>query len=61
MNETMIGAEEFDRMFDEGDMRYLDYVDFSKTTRPGFEQEKVSISLPNGCFLLSTRKQSALA
>jgi hypothetical protein len=47
MNKAIIDAAEFDRMFDEGDERYLDYVDFSQTTRPGLEQQKVSVSLPN--------------
>jgi hypothetical protein len=47
MNKATIDADEFDRMFDEGDERYLDYVDFSQTTRPGLEQQKVSVSLPN--------------
>jgi hypothetical protein len=47
MNKKTIDAEELDRMFDEGDMRYLDYFDFSKMTRPGLEQQKVSVSLPN--------------
>ena len=46
MDKSIIDAEELDRMFDEGDERYLDYFDFSETTRPGLEQEKISVSLP---------------
>jgi hypothetical protein len=44
----MISAEEFDRIFDEGEEDILQYFDLTKTTRPGLEQEKVSVSLPKG-------------
>jgi hypothetical protein len=37
MNKTTIDAEEFDRMFDEGDMEYLNYVDFDKIFDEGEE------------------------
>jgi hypothetical protein len=47
MKRKTIDAEEFDRLFDEGDMRYLDYVDFENIRRPGLEPEKIAISLPN--------------
>jgi hypothetical protein len=57
MNKTTIDAEEFDRMFDEGDMEYLNYVDFDKATRPGLEQEKVSISLPK--WMISSLDEEA--
>ncbi|MDR2492195.1 MAG: BrnA antitoxin family protein [Coriobacteriales bacterium] len=57
MTKQVIDAEELDRMFDEGDERYLDYFDFSKTTRPGLEQEKVSISLPK--WMLSSLDKEA--
>jgi hypothetical protein len=40
-------AEEMEHLFDEGDMRYLEYFDLSKTTRPDLVQEKINISLPS--------------
>ncbi|MDR0500424.1 MAG: BrnA antitoxin family protein [Coriobacteriales bacterium] len=52
----MISAEEFDRMFDEGDMRYLEYVDLENTRRPGLEPEKIAISLPNWMVRLLDRE-----
>jgi hypothetical protein len=39
-------AEEMERLFDEGDIRYLEYFDLSKVRRSDPEQEKISISLP---------------
>jgi hypothetical protein len=47
MKPKMISAEEFDRIFDEGEEDVLQYFDLTKTTRPGLEQQKVSVSLPN--------------
>ena len=43
----MISAEEFDQIFDDGEEDILQYFDLSKTTRPGLEQQKLSVSLPN--------------
>jgi hypothetical protein len=40
-------AEELGRLFDEGEEDVIQYFDLSKTRRPGLEQQKVSISLPN--------------
>jgi hypothetical protein len=47
MKEKMISAEEFDRIFDEGEEDILQYYDLSKSTRPGLEVQKVNVSLPN--------------
>ncbi|MDR1359109.1 MAG: hypothetical protein LBJ48_07160 [Coriobacteriales bacterium] len=46
MSTKIISAEEFDKIFDEGEEDILQYFDVSKTTRPGLEQEKISVSLP---------------
>jgi hypothetical protein len=47
MNTKQISAEELDRLFDEGEEDVIQYFDLSKARRPGLEQQKVSISLPN--------------
>jgi hypothetical protein len=39
-------AEEMETLFDEGDMRYLEYFDMENAVRLGDEQEKVTLSLP---------------
>jgi hypothetical protein len=46
MKEKMISAEEFDRMFDEGEEDVLQYFDMENAIRLGDEQRKVNISLP---------------
>jgi hypothetical protein len=57
MKKTEMTAEEMERLFDEGDMRYLDYFDLSKARRPGLESQKVSISLPD--WMLQTLDEEA--
>jgi hypothetical protein len=47
MSEKIISAKEFDRIFDEGEEDILQYFDMSKARRPGLEQQKVYVSLPN--------------
>jgi hypothetical protein len=47
MNTKQISAEELDRLFDEGEEDVIQYFDLSKARRPGLEQQKISISLPN--------------
>jgi len=46
MNKT-ISAEELDRIFDEGEEDILQYCDLNSIRRPGLEQQKISVSLPN--------------
>jgi hypothetical protein len=46
MKPKTISAEEFDRIFDEGEEDILQYCDLDSIRRPGLEQEKVSVSLP---------------
>jgi len=41
-----ITAEELDRRFDEGE-DISGYLDWSKATRPGLEQRRVNVDLPN--------------
>jgi hypothetical protein len=47
MKQKTLTAEEMEHLFDEGDERYLAYFDLSKSARPGLEQQKVNVSLPN--------------
>jgi hypothetical protein len=44
---SVISAEEFDRIFDEGEEDVLQYFDMTKATRPGMESQKVNVSLPS--------------
>jgi hypothetical protein len=46
MKPQQISAEEFDRIFDEGEEDVLQYFDEDSWTRPDMEQEKIAISLP---------------
>jgi hypothetical protein len=46
MTKQQMSADEMEALFDEGDMRYLEYFDLKKTTHPGLDQQKVSLSLP---------------
>jgi hypothetical protein len=46
MKNNIISAEEFDRIFDEGEEDILQYFDMDKAHRPGFEQQKLNIVLP---------------
>ncbi|MDR1354966.1 MAG: hypothetical protein LBJ43_01645 [Propionibacteriaceae bacterium] len=46
MKPKTISAEEFDRIFDEGEEDILQYCDLDSIRCPGLEQEKVSVSLP---------------
>jgi hypothetical protein len=43
----VITAEEFDRIFDEGEEDILQYCDMSTLRRPGLEPQKVNVSLPS--------------
>jgi hypothetical protein len=40
-------AEEMEKLFDEGDGRYLEYVDLNNARRPGLDESVVTISLPD--------------
>ncbi|MDR0853036.1 MAG: hypothetical protein LBN34_01575 [Clostridiales Family XIII bacterium] len=46
MKEKTMTAEEMEKLFDEGDMRYLDYFDMENAIRSDDNQEKVTLSLP---------------
>jgi hypothetical protein len=48
MEQQKMTAEEMERLFDEGDMRYLEYFDLSTARRPGLEKQSVSVDLPAG-------------
>ena len=42
----IIDAEEFDRLFDDGDDRIDDYIDWSTARRPGLESKRVNLDMP---------------
>ncbi|MCL2490452.1 MAG: BrnA antitoxin family protein [Propionibacteriaceae bacterium] len=41
-----VSAEEFDRVFDEGEQDMVEYVDLSSVRRPGEETKRVNVDLP---------------
>ncbi len=41
-NQPIISSQELDKIFDEGEEDILEYLDFSKARRPGFETNKIS-------------------
>jgi len=45
MKPEMISAEEFDRMFDDGE-DITDYLDLSSMRRPGLEAKRVNVDFP---------------
>jgi len=45
MKQKTISAEEFDRKFDNGE-DISEYVDWSKSTRPGLKAKRVSVDVP---------------
>ena len=45
MKPKMINAEEFDRMFDDGE-DISEYLDFSSVRRPGLEAKRVNVDFP---------------
>lgn len=45
MKPNMISAEEFDRMFDDGE-DISEYLDFSSVRRPGLEAKRVNVDFP---------------
>jgi hypothetical protein len=47
MKDKKMTAEEMERLFDEGDMEYLEYFDLDNAHRPGLEQQKINVLLPN--------------
>jgi hypothetical protein len=47
MKKETMTAEEMERLFDDGDERYLEYFDLNKATRPGLDVKKVNVSLPS--------------
>lgn len=42
-----ISAEEFDRLFDEGETDMTPYLDLSSARRPGREVKRVNVDFPN--------------
>jgi predicted HicB family RNase H-like nuclease len=42
----MISAEEFDRLFDEGEVDILQFCDMDNVRRPGLEKQTVAVDLP---------------
>ncbi|MDR0991262.1 MAG: hypothetical protein LBL92_07890 [Propionibacteriaceae bacterium] len=53
-----ITIEEFDRLFDEGEVDVLEYFDVEHGTYPGREKRTVAIDLPAPIFQL-VQKESA--
>jgi hypothetical protein len=49
-NKVMISAEEFDRLFDEGEVDVLQYMDMSTLHYPGREARTVAVDLPVRVF-----------
>lgn len=45
MKPKIISAEEFDRMFDDGE-DISEYLDFSSVRRPGLEAKRVNVDFP---------------
>jgi hypothetical protein len=45
MKPKMISAEEFDRMFDDGE-DISEYIDLSSVRRPGLEAKRVNVDFP---------------
>ena len=45
-NKSWISAEEFDRIFDEGEEDVLQYFDMDNIRRPGRETRTVAVDLP---------------
>ena len=45
MKKKYIKAEEFDSKFDKGE-NIIEYLELSKTTRPGQEQKRVNVDFP---------------
>ena len=45
MKKKYIKAEEFDSKFDNGE-NIIEYLELSKTTRPGQEQKRVNVDFP---------------
>lgn len=43
---TPISAEEFDRIFDEGEEDILPYLDMNNIRRPGLESKRVNVDFP---------------
>jgi len=41
-----VTAEEFDRLFDEGEVDMMEYLDLSTATRPGRANKRVNVDLP---------------
>jgi len=41
-----ISAEEFDRIFDEGEEDILPYLDMNSIRRPGLESKRVNVDFP---------------
>lgn len=46
MKKDEISAEEFDRLFDEGDTDMTQYLDMSRIRRPGREVRRVNVDFP---------------
>lgn len=46
MKKKSMKAEDFDRKFDEGE-DVSEFLDFSKTERPGQKQKRVNVDFPN--------------
>ena len=42
-----ISAEEFDRIFDEGEEDIIQYLDMSTARHPGLEAKRVNVDFPN--------------
>ena len=51
-----ISTEEFDRLFDEGEVDILQYFDMDHATRPGLQPHTVAIDLPGPVFAAVERE-----
>jgi hypothetical protein len=47
MKQKTMNAEEMEKLFDEGDERYLEYFDLNSAHHPDLEGHKVNVVLPD--------------
>jgi len=56
--QAIISAEEFDRLFDDGEVDILQYCDLNNIRRPGQEARTVAVDLPAPVFDAVERESS---
>jgi hypothetical protein len=47
MKQEKMIVEQMERLFDAGNEEYLEYFDLNSARRPGLEQQRVNVVLPN--------------